>query len=185
MIVYLCDFLSQVTLLIASMGNQKLPCFCSRIPEMEAFATNSLVISWKGLWGYAFPPLAILPVVLSKIREQGATIIVIAPLWPRRSWYTDLLHLLVDYPYRLPFKSDLLSQNKGKFIHHDPQVFNLVAWKLSGIPSLREDFLQLLLKPSSQQRQVPFSKDLSVAGEVFVPGENKMVSIPVIQLFIK
>jgi hypothetical protein len=170
--------------LFASMGNQKLSCFCSRILQNEAFATDSLRISWKGLWGYAFPPLAILPLVLSKIREQGATIIVIAPLWPRRSWYTDLLHLLVDFPYRLPFKSDLLSQNKGKFIHHDPKVFNLVAWKLSGIPSLREDFLHLLLKPSFQ-RQVPTSKELSVAGEVFVPWVNKMVSIPVIQLFLK
>ena len=87
--------------------------------------------------------------------------------------------------YSLPFKSDFLSQDNGKFIHPISGIFKLVAWKLSGVPSLREKFLRKLLKPSSQPSQDPLSKDMSVAGKVFVPGVNKMVSVPVIQLCIK
>jgi hypothetical protein len=51
--------------------------------------------------------------------------------------------------------------------------------------SLKEEFLRKLQKPSSQPRQDPLTKDTNVAGKVFVPGVNKMVSIPVIQLFMK
>jgi hypothetical protein len=165
--------------LIASKGNQKLPCFCSRFPEPEAYQVNALGFSWAGVWGYAFPPLSILPIVIHKIRKDRATVILLAPMWPKRSFYPDLLDLLVDFPcYLLPFQG-LLSQNKKKLVHPDPAVFKLVAWKLSGDLSLRQEFLQVLQRPSCLPELNPLLKDMRLAGDIFVPGVNKMVPIPV------
>jgi hypothetical protein len=171
--------------LFASTGNQKLLSFYSRFPEQEAYATEALEFNWKNIWAYAFPPMAILPIVINKIRDQGATVILIAPMWPRRTWYPEILQLLVDFPYQLPKMSNLLSQHKGRCLHPNPEIFHLVAWKLSGVPSLRKEFQQQLLKQSSQQRQVLRTKGMSVAGEIFVPGANKKVLIPVIQLSLR
>jgi hypothetical protein len=171
--------------LFASEGNQKLPCFCSRFPESRAYQVDALGFSWARVWGYAYPPLSILPLVIQKIRRDRATVILLAPMWPKRSFYSDLLDLLVDFPcHLLPFPG-LLSQNKRKLVHPDPKVFKLVAWKLSREPSLRQEFLQVLQRPSCLPELNPHLKDMKLAGAIFVPGVNKMVSIPVRLLSLK
>jgi hypothetical protein len=171
--------------LFASTGNQKLPCFCSRYPEAEAYHTNALDLNWRRVWGYAYPPLALLPMVIQKIRQDGATIILLAPFWPKRSYYPDLLDLLIDFPcYLQPFP-EMLSQDRRKLVHPDPKVFSLVAWKLSGVPSLRQEFLQVLQKPSSRPELNPLLKDMKLAGEISVPGVRNMVSVPVRLLSLK
>lgn len=45
---------------------------------------------------YEFLLMKILPQLLDKIEEERVPVILIAPIWPRRMWYTDLLRLLVD-----------------------------------------------------------------------------------------
>ena len=57
---------------------------------------------WKGFRGYAFPPISLIPRVLRKIREDQAWVVLIAPRWPRRNWFLDLIGLLAGSPRTLP-----------------------------------------------------------------------------------
>jgi hypothetical protein len=80
--------------------------------------------------------------VLQKIRLERARVILIAPRWPMRSWYTTILDLLVDLPRMIPSRHDLLTQFKVP--HPDPSRLNLMAWMLSGVPSEQKAFQKTL-----------------------------------------
>ena len=126
--------------LLATFQNRKLPLFVSPIPDLRALAVDALSMSWRNQFLYAFPPLPLLPLVLRKVSDELTTIILIAPVWPKRSWYPVILNLLIEHPLELPLREDLLSQGP-QLVHPDPGVFNLHAFKLSNNPSLRADFL--------------------------------------------
>ena len=69
-------------------------------------------IALAGSQAYTFPPVKILP-VLCKIREEKASVILVAPNWPNQPWFADLRELLMAPPWRIPLKQDLLSQANG------------------------------------------------------------------------
>jgi ribonuclease HI len=170
--------------LFATDQNKKLPLFCSLFPHSQAFHQDALALSWNRLFGYAFPPLAILNQVVRKIAREGCTIVLIAPMWTRREWYPLLLDLLVDYPYQLPVMRNLVTQDRGELVHHNPAELCLVAWLLSGIRSLREVFQrQLLTHVLPPKAKVP-KEHTSLAGTIFVPGVNREVSIPILPLLL-
>lgn len=80
---------------------------------------------------YAYFPICLIPKTLSHMKQFQCQIIFIAPQWPRRHWYTDLLQMLIDIPIRLPPREDLLVQPRANIYHPDPKIFNLTAWHLS------------------------------------------------------
>ena len=82
--------------LFAMDQNHKVQMFCLWQPSQLAFATDALSISWD-----AFPSMTLIPKVLQHLKSSGQ-LILITPQWPRRSWYTDLLQMLIDYPVGLP-----------------------------------------------------------------------------------
>ena len=90
------------------------------------------------MWGYAYPPHALLPLILRKILFSPCKIILVAPLWPASRWFVQLLLLLVDCPLTLPLLPDLLTQDG--ILHRDPSVLKIHAWRLSGRPSRCEAF---------------------------------------------
>ena len=56
--------------------------------------TDTFLQSWDGLQAYAFPPVAIIPCVLAKLRaSKGMELTVVAPHWAQRPWFSDLLQL--------------------------------------------------------------------------------------------
>ncbi len=59
--------------LFASDENRQLEGYCSRHQEYLAYRTDSLKMSWKNVFGYAFPLLALVHVVLDKL-EQSRTL---------------------------------------------------------------------------------------------------------------
>ena len=68
-----------------------------------------------GMSLFAFPPIPLLERTLIKIREdQVEEVIVIAPSWPRRSWYNLLLQMACKIPLCLPLWGDLLSHLPDK-----------------------------------------------------------------------
>ncbi|CAG2225207.1 unnamed protein product [Mytilus edulis] len=98
-----------------------------------------------------FPPFRLLPKILHKIQRDLCKTILIAPAWPRQSWFTELPLLCCAKPLRLPLREDLLSQFKGRKLHQGLENLHLHAWLLSGIPSEREAFLTE--KPSVSRDQ--------------------------------
>ena len=107
------------------------------IPDQKAWAVDAMTISWKGMFNYIFPPFRLPHRILHKIREDGCKTILIAPAWPRQSWFPDLLLLSCAKPL-LPLRGDLLSQFKGKKLHQGLEKLHLHAWLLSGRQSDRK-----------------------------------------------
>ena len=56
---------------------------------------DAFLLDWKGLKGYAFPPFCLIGRCLVKVRKEGATIVLVAPVWPSQPWYATLLNKLV------------------------------------------------------------------------------------------
>lgn len=69
--------------------------------------------------------------ILSHMKQFQCKIILIAPQWPRRHWYTVLLQMLIDTPTRLLPREDMLVQSRPNIYHPDLKIFNLTAWHLS------------------------------------------------------
>ena len=94
--------------LFATRYNHQLPIYVSPVPDGEAWGVDALSLSWQGLLAYAFPPTAILMKVLNKVYTSESVVILVAPYWPKQSWFPLLLDLLVDFPVKLPDRAQLL-----------------------------------------------------------------------------
>lgn len=141
--------------LFATAHNHKLPVYVSPVPDTNAWATDSLSMDWKNLYGYAFPPSPIIPKILAKLKTTASCdLILIAPHWPRQSWWSSLLELLTDHPLQIPAMQQLLRQ-KGQY-HPRPELFNYHAWRVSGDSRKRMAFQRRLqiLPPTASVNQV-------------------------------
>ena len=156
--------------LFASILNRQAQIFCSWIPHPQALALDALTISWEGMFAYAYPPICLIPKVLQHMSQFHCQIILIAPKWPRRHWYTDLLQLLMDCPRKLPPLPNLLHQPNTAINHPNPEVFSLHAWLLSTKASKRKAFLASLensyqpLGGQARRKITPVNLTDSVAG---------------------
>ncbi len=72
--------------------------------------TDALAHSWpRGLRKYAFPPVSLLAQTLCKIREDEEQVLLVAPYWPNRTWFPELMLLATAPPWPIPLRKDLLS----------------------------------------------------------------------------
>ncbi len=106
--------------------------YVSPVPDPQAIGVDALSLSWKNMHAYAFPPTPILLKVLRKLEnEEGCRLVLIAPDWPKQSWYPLLQALSIDRPRRLPVTRRLLKQPGTQVWHPQPEMFRLHAWLLS------------------------------------------------------
>lgn len=116
--------------LFASSSNKEMSRFFSLFASPGAEGVDALRSLWPLGLLYAFPPLAIISKVIQKMLEEEAELILIAPHWPRRSWFADLVSLSVAHPWHLPPDKRTLSQ--GPLLHPEVSWLKLTAWRLSG-----------------------------------------------------
>ena len=126
--------------LFATRLNNRLPLYVSPIPDQQALSIDALSMDWNRIHAYAFPPFHLIPAVINKVQSSQCKIILIAPLWPDRPWFPELLRLLVSPPVYLPEIPKLLTQLKGKIIHQNPGPLQLHAWELSNNHSEIDNF---------------------------------------------
>ena len=129
--------------LFASRINHKLSDYISWHPDPSAVATDAFLFDWSDFFGYAFPPFSVLGKVIQKIIRDRATVLVVLPLWPSRSWFPLALHLLIATPRILSRGSLYLPQDPARR-HRLDSSLAMGALLLSGNPSLQEDFRQQL-----------------------------------------
>ena len=145
--------------LFATRYNHKLPRFVSPVPDPQAWAVDALSLPWEDLDPYAFPPSAILGKVVSKLRDHPCRrIILIAPGWPKMTWFWDLVAMSTQIPLCLPILPNLLTQPFNQIPHRDLQNLNLHAWLLEPQQLKREGTLkqwqqELRLLREAQQDQ--------------------------------
>ena len=98
-------------------------------PEIDLFATNintqfgkyaafrldpgamyidAFSIDWSDLKLYAFPPISVIPRVLSKVKQDSTESIILVPFWPTQFWYPAMLKMLVSTPILLNSRKSLL-----------------------------------------------------------------------------
>ena len=119
--------------LFATSANRQCCLFFSPFRDPLAAGTDAFLQCWDGLQAYAFPPWSILPKVLAKLRvSPGLKLTLIAPYWPQRPWFVDLLHLSLAPPVALPLRRDLLRLPQSRCLYQGLPRLRLHAWRLSG-----------------------------------------------------
>ena len=159
--------------LFATRLNNRLPVYVSPIPDQKALAIDSLSMNWDRIHAYAFPPFHLIPTVLNKIRLSDCRIVLIAPFWPNRQWFPDLLSLLVSPPITIPVIPKLLHQLQGKFLHQNPSLLQLHAWELSNDQFLIKKFHKKLQNTSLEQDVLLREKCMMPNGNCSQTGQEK------------
>ena len=91
----------------------RLPVFFAPAWEPKATGVDGFLQPWDNLQAYAFPPIAIIRRVLLKPRaSHHCDLTLIAPFWPQREWFPDLLELLSDIPIELPKRREICCDNR-------------------------------------------------------------------------
>ncbi|XP_069586294.1 uncharacterized protein [Ranitomeya imitator] len=116
--------------LFATRKNKKVRKFASLSLADHPDILDALQAPWQFSLAYAFPPIILLPQVIRKIRTEGARVILIAPFWPKRPWFSWLQTMSVSDPWVLPSTPNLLFQ--GPFFHPQVDSLHLTAWNLRG-----------------------------------------------------
>ena len=114
--------------LFATRVNQKVPLYVSPVPGQNVRDIDTLNTDWPGLTAYAYPPTALLHMVIQKIRQTHCLIIVIAPGWPGMPWFWDLVQLSTEIPLQLPVSTTNSSTTRCFTTTHS--FSNLHAWCL-------------------------------------------------------
>ena len=85
--------------LFASRLNYKTKRYCAWEPDPGAMVIDSFSYDWgKEELGYAFPPFSVIHMVLRKLIQDEAEMIIIAPFWPTQPWFTLLANTIVQEP---------------------------------------------------------------------------------------
>ena len=168
--------------MFATKHNYKMMLYISPVPDPAAMAVDALSVTWEGLYGYAFPPTAIIHKVLQKVTEETCTIILIAPLWPKQIWFPRLLDLLVELPFQLPTPWNMLKQPKSTIYHNQPEVYRLHAWKLSSNNVLKRDFQKRLQAGLLEPRSLQPWECIKGSGESSLVGVRDGMQIHSLQL---
>ena len=100
---------------------------------------------------YAFPPFALIPAIINKIRQHHCNIVLIALLWTEMSWFPDILGLVVAPVIWIPSHKNLLTQLGQKFVRENIGSLKTYAWSLSANRSKIESFRRTL--PDTQLKQ--------------------------------
>ena len=126
--------------LFAHSSNAKLPTYCSWKKDRKAWKTDAFSVSWNALWAYAFPPLPLIPRVLSRAAQFHCRILLVAPRWERRPWFPSILQMLDDFPLEIPLHDKLLKLPGTDRFHPAPEFLKLTVWPISGIGSRCREF---------------------------------------------
>ena len=118
--------------LFATSQNHRCSIYFFPYHDHNALGTDALLQNWNGWQAYAFPPWSLIPAGLKKLRSSsGVLLTIIAPYWPQRPWFPDLLDLVVDGLAALPQSGDLLRQPHFHRFHLGVSRLSLHAWRPS------------------------------------------------------
>ena len=123
--------------------NHQLQRYWSWRPDSHAEGVDALTTVWKGMGAYAFPPFRLILWILRKVQNEGATLLLVAPVWYQQPWYPVLLGMLSERPVLLPTSEFLLTAPDGS-PHHMcvSQRLTLAACVVSGDQEKVQSFLQ-------------------------------------------
>ena len=90
---------------------------------------DALNISWEGLDGYAFCPVALIPKVIQKMNTYRCKMIVVAPGWPRMHWLGSS-ESVKQNPITTTSMASSVKQPFSQKFHQNLMYLNLHVWHL-------------------------------------------------------
>ena len=142
--------------LFATCLNAKLPLYCSLVPDPQAVFEDAFRHPWDNLDLYAFPPFALVGRVIARVQQSSrVAMTLVAPLWPEKEWFADLLLLLTQPPLALPCWDKLLRQPHCSLFHQGVHALNLHAWRLSSDTTESRAFREELLESCQGSSESP------------------------------
>ena len=139
--------------LFATCLNAKLPLYCSLVPDPQAVFEDAFRHPWDDLDLYAFPPFALVGRVIARVQQSSrVAMTLVAPLWPEKEWFADLLLLLTQPPLVLPCWDRLLRQPHCNLFHQPSRVATLKRhYRKSGFSGRAARVLSGVLRESSSR----------------------------------
>ena len=111
--------------------------------DPQSAGTDAMLQSWDSLQAYAFPPFGLISRVMAKVRHsRGLELTLVALFWPQHPWFPDLLELLLEIPFFLPRRRDLLRQPHFHHSHKNLSMLQLTVYCISSDPHIMPVSLQ-------------------------------------------
>ena len=110
---------------------------------------DAFTIVWGTQLNYAFPPFSLIPRVLSKVQQDQACELLVAPVWTCQIWYPMLLRLLIERLVLLPRWRNLMTPPHNGKPHPLRHQIHLAVWPVSGESSRVKAFQKTLVRSSS------------------------------------
>jgi len=165
--------------LFASNRNHRLPAFCSRFFQPEAWAVDAFSFQWNGLFVYAFPPWCLLQRVLLRVQEsRDLEMVLVAPCWPKQPWFPILLSLLCDLPVSVSGRTCQLTQQGGQRRFLGQARLSLSAWRLTSSVLRQRAFLQRLRSSPPPHGEGPLLRRMTPGWTSSGPGQLPWTVIP-------
>ena len=92
---YLQSLAQTISRFVCHQNESQTSTLCLTSPRCNI---DTLNISWEGLDGYAFFPVALIPKVIQKMNNYRCKMIVVVPGWPRMHWFWYLVNLSIRNP---------------------------------------------------------------------------------------
>lgn len=135
--------------MFASRLNKQVDQFVSWTPDPDAIAVNSFSLNWANYaLMYAFVPFSLIGRTLSKLRQDGGEMILIAPIWVTQNWFPVAMEMLIDRPRMFSVQNNTLTIPGTCKVHPLSNKLQLMACRISGSRSKAEEF-RLRLQISS------------------------------------
>ena len=131
--------LTEMDLLASSHSTQCQHYFTLETPLLlGALGLNAFNHPWTFQVSYVFPPLALVPPVLSKflaehVNSQLMHLILVAPCWMDAPWHPTILNMLADVPWWCPKVKDLIMDVSVGQALKGQQYLHLTLWQLSNM----------------------------------------------------
>ena len=104
---------------------------CISSPDSQcAEAFDALSQQWTFQMASFFPPLPLIPRVLSKLEPSVWSYIVVLPFWPNQTWHPRLQMLPVKDARRLPLLPNLVVDLTVDALPPNMASLHLVAWNV-------------------------------------------------------
>ena len=105
---------------------------------LGALGLNAFNHNWTFQVSYVFPPLALVPLVLSKflaehVNGQVRHLLLVAPFWMEAPWLPTVLNILADVPQQCPIVKDLIVNVSVGQVLKGLQYLHLTLWLLSNM----------------------------------------------------
>ena len=110
----------------------QLPRFNSLYWDPKTEAVDAMMQNWVGENNFVNAPFWMLPKIIRKVKEEGAKVTLIAPVWSSQVWFCELVKLSVGNPFHLPNTSRVMIRVAGVPEPMKNRRWRVCAWRICG-----------------------------------------------------